>query len=202
MDIVVISPENADSREVGAMEGFFAAGLVRYHLRKPSWTSDALESWLVDLPRAWRHRIVLHQHRALVEKLGLGGAHDRDNEAVPAGRRFSRSCHDIDSLRRSLRDYQSIFLGPVFPSITKQGYRPPPDFPWTELKSMLGTRTAADGRVLAVGGVTAGGLGRCRDLGFDGAAVLGAVWSEQDPVAAFAAIRDTAEKLEAARHAA
>lgn len=57
-------------------------------------------------------------------------------------------------------------------------------------------------RVYAVGGVTAERLGRCRELGFDGAAVLGAVWNAPDPVAALAAIRAASARLEGARHAA
>jgi len=202
MRIVVISPESADPREVRAIEGFFGAGLESYHVRKPSWTSDALESWLRLLPREWRPRIVLHQHRPLAGRLGLGGTHDRDDGDTPAPPGCSRSCHAIASLRRHLPRYGSLFFGPVFASLTKPGYGPAPGFPWDDLRSVLRSRTSAEARVLAIGGVTAAGLGRCRELEFDGAAVLGAVWNEQDPVAAYVAIRDAAARLEGARHAA
>jgi thiamine-phosphate pyrophosphorylase len=202
MRIFVISPESADPREVPAMEGFFSAGLERYHVRKPPWTREALEAWLKHLPPAWRPRIFLHRHPSLAAKLGLGGAHDRDEEAPSRPPGSSRSCHGIASLRRNLPLQRTLLFGPVFASLTKPGYGPAPDFPWDELTSLLGNRTPADARVLAVGGVAAGRLARCRDLGFDGAAVLGAVWNEPDPVAAYAGIRDAAARLEAARHAA
>jgi thiamine-phosphate pyrophosphorylase len=202
MKIVVISPESADSREVPAMEGFFAAGLERYHVRKPTWSREALEAWLLHLPAAWRPRLILHHHHPLAAALGLGGTHDRAGEWGPGPLGASRSCHEIDTLRLLLRLYRSLLFGPVFASLSKSGYGPAADFPWESLKAILRERTEDDARVLAIGGVTAGGLARVGDLGFDGAAVLGAVWNEKDPVGAYAAIRDAAAKLEAARRAA
>ena len=78
MRIVVISPESRDPREIPAVGGFLAAGLQRYHVRKPAWSEPELEAWMRGLPPEWRPRIVLHGHRALAERLGLGGWHDGD----------------------------------------------------------------------------------------------------------------------------
>jgi thiamine-phosphate pyrophosphorylase len=202
MKIVVVSPESEDSREPGAMEGFFRAGLERYHVRKPSWTREALESWLGRVPESWRGRIILHQHHCLAASMGLGGVHERDDDANTGMRGSSRSCHGVASLRRHLPLCGFIVFGPVFPSLSKPGYGPAADFPWDELKSVLRERAPTDARVLAIGGVTAARLARCRELGFDGAAVLGAVWSAGDPVDAHARIREEAARLEARRHAA
>jgi thiamine-phosphate pyrophosphorylase len=194
MRIVVISPESADPREVPAMEGFFAAGLERYHVRKPSWTAQELEEWLRGLPVEWRSRIVIHQHHGLASVLGLGGRHERGDSQRAEGQ--SRSCHDLVALRRYLRSFAQVMFGPVFASLTKAGYGPAPDFPWNELQGVLKARDErATATVLAIGGVTAGRLGRCAELGFDGAAVMGAVWSEADPVRAFAEITEAAGKL-------
>ncbi len=211
MRIVVISPESRDSREIPAMEGFFASGLQRYHVRKPSWTEPELEAWLRGLPGTWRQRIILHEHHALVGRLGLGGCHDKDRGqgAPPLQGGVSRSCHDLPSLRRHLASYASILFGPMFPSLTKPGYGPAADFPWDSLRALLREsrrpRVPDPGepaRVLAIGGITANRLARCGELGFDGAAVLGAVWKDSDPARAFGRIRDAAARLEAARHAA
>jgi thiamine-phosphate pyrophosphorylase len=206
MRIVVISPESRDPREIPAMEGFFAAGLERYHVRKPSWTAADLEAWLLGLPAAWRPRIVLHEHHALVGKLGLGGRHEKDGKGDARPGAAGRSCHDLASLRRHLGTPGSILFGPVFPSLTKPGYGPAADFPWDPLGALLNETRPPGGQraalVLAIGGITAGRLGRCRELGFDGAAVLGAVWNEGDPARAFAAVREAAARLEGARDAA
>lgn len=201
MQIVVISPEAEDPRELRAMEGFFAAGLERYHVRKPAWSGAALESWLSCLPREWSARIVLHGHGPRAARLGLA-AHDRDEPGNPGTAGTSRSCHSVSSLLRHLPNYRTIIFGPVFPSVTKPGYGPAADFPWDELTAVLGRRSPGDARVLAIGGITSSALARCRDLGFDGAALLGAVWNQDDPVGAYAAIRDQAAQLETARHAA
>ncbi|HEY5079920.1 MAG TPA: thiamine phosphate synthase [Opitutaceae bacterium] len=201
MQIIVISPEDLDPREVGAMEGFFAAGLERYHVRKPQWSAPDLEAWLRALPVEWRPRIVLHQHHSLVGALGLGGRHEKGDSQRAQGP--SRSCHDLPSLRRYMKAFGQVLFGPVFPSITKAGYGPAPDFPWAELKSILEGRGAQDSaRILAIGGITAATLGRCAELGFDGAAVHGAVWRDPDPVRAFKDFVVAADKLEAERNAA
>jgi thiamine-phosphate pyrophosphorylase len=201
MQIVVISPEDQEPREVAAMGGFFEAGLARYHVRKPSWGAEELETWLRALPVEWRARIVLHQHHSLVAALGLGGRHEKGDSQRAQGP--SRSCHSLSSLRRYLKAFDQVLFGPVFPSITKEGYAPEPDFPWAELKSILKARgPQGSARVLAIGGVTRANLGRCGELGFDGAAVHGAVWREADPVRAFVEISAEADRLEAARNAA
>jgi thiamine-phosphate pyrophosphorylase len=202
MRIIVISPESADAREVPAMQGLFAAGLERYHVRKPSWSETELEAWLSGLPQAWRPRIMLHQHPGLVARLGLGGAHERDS-GPPQGSGTSRSCHDVATLRTLLGAYGSVIFGPVFASLTKKGYSPAADFPWDALKAALSEpREPVRTSVFAIGGVDGERLARCRDLGFDGAALLGAVWHEADPVRAFTSILQKARQLEATRHAA
>jgi thiamine-phosphate pyrophosphorylase len=78
MRLVVISPEDRDGREIDVLGALLAAGLERYHVRKPRWSASELASWLGRLPDGWRPRIVLHQHHELVERFGLGGRHWRD----------------------------------------------------------------------------------------------------------------------------
>ncbi|HXB03124.1 MAG TPA: thiamine phosphate synthase [Opitutaceae bacterium] len=233
MKLVFISPEHDEPREIAVLGALFAAGLERYHVRKPHWSAAQLETWLRALPADWRPRLVLHSHHELVEKFNLGGRHWRDEKVgrvIPnpplqpldmQGKRrvtdnapylpiTSRSCHDLATLRAAFGHYDSVFFGPIFPSISKPGYtteltvqvergvstrsfknkdlnasgrRVPP----AELSSLLNSRTPDERRttVLALGGVTAGRLPQVRAFGFDGVAVLGAVWQADDPVAAF-----------------
>ena len=194
MKIVVISPEADDLREMAVMGGLFAAGLQRYHVRTPGLSSDQLEAWLRGLPNEWRPRLVLHQHHQLVAELGLGGRHWRDDgsaNAFPAGGTpalpASRSCHDLATLRGALGRYDSVFFGPVFSSLSKPGYGPGASFVPQELSSLLEGRTASERRtsVLALGGITAETAPRALAMGFDGVAVLGALWQSHDPVGAF-----------------
>jgi len=199
MKIVVISPEADEPRETAVMAGLFAAGLERYHVRKPGWSVARLEAWLRGLPADWRPRLVLHQHHDLSASLGLGGRHWRDegSDGVPPAPRIeigapgsgftSRSCHDLPGLRAALGRYDSVFFSPVFPSISKPGYGPRIDFSPQELTSFLQHRTVAERRpsILALGGINAETAPQALDMGFDGVAVLGAIWQAHDPVRAY-----------------
>jgi len=210
MQIVVISPEGEDPREIPAMSAMFASGLRRYHVRKPQWTAERLEAWLRSLPVAWRRLLVLHQHQELVAQLRLGGSHTKDTPAgqvkLPqaSGPLSSRSTHDLATLKASLGKFHSVFFGPVFPSISKKGYGPAPDFPAGDLRKLLAGRglRRKSTSILALGGVTAENLALVREMGFDGAAVHGAVWGVPNSSGAFARIWDAAAKKERRRRAA
>lgn len=221
MKLAVISPERIEPHETAMLDGLVAAGLTRYHVRKPGVSAVELEAWLKSLPVAWRPRLVLHQHHELVARLGLGGRHWRDDGTVPdgrseagsgrrltadygsqgaeesvgrgrrtppdaCGRLASRACHELSGLRAALGRTDAVLFGPVFRSISKAGHGPGP---WDrdELRRLLAGRTECERRtaVYALGGATAANLGEVSHLGFDGAAVLGAVWRTADPVAAF-----------------
>jgi thiamine-phosphate pyrophosphorylase len=229
MVIVVISPEADDPRERSVLGALFDAGLERYHLRKPDWSAARAEAWLRALPAGWRDRIVLHGPHPLAPALGLGGVHWKDGAeglgatagvgpAGAAGAWRSTSRHELAGLRGAVGRFDSVFYGPVFPSISKRGYGRAQREDEAELGEFLRTRrigsftTDADQsgmthpqrrtQVLAIGGITADRLERCAELGFDGAAVLGAVWSAADPAAAWHGIAAAAAKLERAHHAA
>lgn len=192
MKPIVLSPEHEDPREVAVLGDLFAAGLERYHVRKPAWSHDQLAAWLRALPIAWHPRLVLHTHHELVAPLALGGRHWRDDGTAPLvptrdGKLTSRSCHDLATLRTALGRYDAVLFAPVFPSLSKPGHGPRDDVSFEELTALLATRSAAERRtrVLALGGITADTAPRALALGFDGVAALGAIWQAADPVRAF-----------------
>jgi thiamine-phosphate pyrophosphorylase len=203
VQVVVISPEGDDPREPYVLRALFDAGLARYHVRKPAWSEARVEAWLRTLAPADRARVVVHQHHALVDRLGLGGRHHKDDGAAPGpraptGALATRACHDLASVRAALGVYDAVLFGPVFPSISKPGHgagRSELD-PAVRLDDLHEARARAAKRtsVLALGGITASRVDRCRAAGFDGVAVLGAVWSAPDPVAAYAQIRARADE--------
>jgi thiamine-phosphate pyrophosphorylase len=115
-------------------------------------------------------------------------------QTAPGAPRFlrSRSCHDLSRVRAAIGVYDAIFLSPVFRSVSKVGYGE--TRPWidAELQDLLASRDAAalSTEVIALGGIQKSTTARCRELGFDGAAALGAIWQAADPVGAFAELRD------------
>ena len=195
MQLVVISPEAFDPRERMVLAGLFAAGLERYHIRKPGVPADALGDWLQTLPADWRPRLVLHTHHPLVDQLQLGGRHFRETDPVPSPRPAgfaSRSCHDLTALRSDFGRYDAVFLSPVFASLSKPGHQPDARLAPADIAATLAARTAEERRteVIALGGITPVTAPRARDLGFDGVAVLGAIWQAAEPVRAFGELQD------------
>jgi len=200
MKLVIISPESDEPREQAVLAELFAAGLERYHVRKPHWSQEKLKAWLANVPADWRVRLVLHQHHELALEYGFGGVHFKDSEgrARPLGAPrqtdgpalapylfTSRSCHDLTALGVVLGRYDAVFFSPVFPSISKVGYRPTVDL--GKVAERLANRTDDERKtsVIALGGITAANASRCAELGFDGVAVLGELWQAPEPLKIF-----------------
>lgn len=192
MMLVVISPERDRADEIPTLVRLFEAGLDRYHVRKPHASLADLARWLDAVPAVYRPRLILHQHHELVERFGLGGRHwpDRGDVALDTSRRGgwrSGSCHDLDTLSGAFGCFDSVFLSPVFPSVSKPGYGPKDQTLISAVAARISTRSEAERKtaVLALGGITLETAPRALALGFDGFAALGAVWHSVTPVAAF-----------------
>jgi len=188
VDLIVISPEDEEEREHAVLVQLFDAGLQSYHLRKPAWNGVQLAAWLRALPTEFHSRIVLHSRHELIGQFALGGLHQRDKaggilaHTSRLGLR-SRAVHDLATLSASLTQYDRVLFSPLFPSISKPGYAPFPAISRDELRTILALLRRA--RVIALGGVDRSKLNTCAELGFDGVAVLGAVWRTADPVKSF-----------------
>ena len=191
MFLAVLSPETDFPNEKEIVAAMFAHGLARYHLRKPTWTWLQTQRWLDGWSREDRARCVVHHHHDLVAALALGGRHWRDDDRAPLNPvtdrgLTSRSCHDLAGLESALGRYHAVFFSPIFPSLSKPGYEPL-EPPGLRLRALLEGRNVEQRstQVLALGGVSAERLDECRERGFDGVGLLGAIWQAPDPVTAF-----------------
>jgi thiamine-phosphate pyrophosphorylase len=208
MKLVVVSPPDDRVDEPETVRALFDVGLMRYHLRKPAWSAERTASLLMSLPPQWRRRVILHSHHEIARSLGAGGIHFRDDGHAPerpalqtrADEFASRSCHDVATVRAAFGRYDAVFIGPLFASLSKPGYGPMPQQVRNELRDLLASRTQTQRStgVVAIGGVTTETLADCHALGFDGAAVLGAVWDAPDPVAAFVELKTASSALSTA----
>ena len=173
MRILVITDVPFTATEPAAIRQLLDEGVERVHLRKPDASEEALRRLIEALPAECYPRLTLQDRLPLAVEYGLGGVHlNRRNAAVPAGFRglVSRSCHTLDEIAaHPACDY--LFLSPLFDSISKSGYRAA--FTDGELRE----------RVVALGGIRPELLPRVRELGFGGAALLGAVWRDASPAA-------------------
>lgn len=197
--IIVITPEAEVRDELRIVKKLFDAGLTRLHLRRHDWGVEDYRDWLLELPKKYHNRVVLHGHPELVSEFGLAGIHlqsQRGPARVGRGHRskskgasddipVSRSCHDYDELLQGPKDCEYATLGPVFPSISKRGYAPRRTA--EEFAAIVDYwHRENDGHpVIALGGVTPENIGFVRQSGFAGAAVVGWVWESESPVGAF-----------------
>ena len=72
-------------------------------------------------------------------------------------------------------DYHYVFLSPVFDSISNSGYNS--KFKINELKLFLNNKEDRPA-VIALSGINEGRLSKIHDIGFDGFALLGYIWTE------------------------
>lgn len=184
MELIVISNAVFIDNEPQIINDLFAAGMKRFHLRKPDATEKQVRTVLDAIDSKYHHRIALHQHHSLTNRYPIRRLHYSEQSRLSSeqeilvskkeqGYELSTSVHSTASLAE-VRSFGQVFFGPVFNSISKPGYealrgeyvplplRPP---------GML---------LVGLGGVDAGNLHELKHMGFDGAAVLGTIW--QRPV--------------------
>ena len=179
--IIITSPDFI-SGEATFIGKLFLQGLDLLHLRKPEASLEACKRLLLQIPKHWYSRIVLHEHFDLAEEFGLHGIHlNRRCLQVPNAYHGSISCssHTIEEVitQKDSKDY--VFLSPIFDSISKVGYHAA--FPPTLLKQAA-IQNIIDEKVIALGGITANNIPLVKEWHFGGVALLGDIWKRMsDP---------------------
>jgi thiamine-phosphate pyrophosphorylase len=181
MQLIVISSPDFLSNEAQIVTDLFAAGLQTYHLRKPDATLENLRSFLKQIDSNLYDRIALHQHHVLAAEFGITRLHFRENIRknldpkqlnlyVNKGYKLTTSVHELSDLPAS-EQFEYVFFSPVFDSLSKPGYP-------GKLTANFELTKSVDTKVVALGGITAGNIKLVKSIGFQAAAVLGAIWNE------------------------
>ena len=179
--ITITSPDFI-SGEAIFIDKLFLQGLDLLHIRKPDASLETYKRLLLQIPKHWYSRIVLHEHFALAEEFGLHGIHlNRRCSQVSDSfhRSISCSCHTIEEViaQKDSKDY--VFLSPIFNSISKVGYHA--TFSPTSLKQAA-IENVIDEKVIALGGITAKNIPLVKEWHFGGVALLGDIWKRMsDP---------------------
>ena len=188
MLIVITSPDKIDN-EGELLNQLFVEGLECLHLRKPSWTKQEYESLLKSINSEYKRRVVLHQHHEFASKYNIKGLHLREENRLQISLTeleelkkqlkrnnltISSSFHSQEEIEKYENVFDYVFLSPVFDSISKQGYLRNDEFGVVndEWKSKIKSK------IIALGGIDASNIHKTKELGFDGSAVLGAIWQE------------------------
>ena len=175
--ITLPGPVAGEAEAVRALAGIGAF----VHVRKPGLEGDALRRYLDGLTAvADPSALSLHHQAAEAARYGFRGLHLRPEalSGVLGDARYdglvkSVSCHAWEEVA-ALSEAAYAFLSPVFDSISKKGYKAA--FDPEEIRGKLSLSLPRP-RVVALGGIGPGNIGSARRMGFDGAAVLGALWA-------------------------
>ena len=196
MRIVVISSPYARKDEFEILQRLFHSGLDVFHLRKPDFSIEQTRECLDRIPGKFHNRIILHHHHQLLSTYSLKGLHYTEARRLKEfkqieqqpGTHFSTSFHHIDDIKKQGHIFDYVFLSPVFDSISKKGYKAA--FAFERLSAFLKSTQI---NIMALGGVNEGKIKTIKQLGFYGAALLGAVWQDKHPVDAYLKIKKAAE---------
>lgn len=179
--IIITSPDFI-SGEAIFIDKLFLQGLDLLHIRKPDASLEAYKRLLLQIPKHWYSRIVLHEYFDLAEELGLHGIHlNRRCSQVPDSfhRSISCSCHSLEEVKKQKDTKDYVFLSPIFDSISKVGYHAA--FSPTSLKQAA-IENVIDEKVIALGGITANNIPLVKEWHFGGVAFLGDIWKRMsDP---------------------
>ncbi len=131
-----------------------------------------LAAYVEKIPARYYPQISVHEHLDMALTYGLGGTHLKSDQEIPVDWKglLSKSFHEPAELIHA--DMAYGFLSPVFTSLSKKGYRGKSE-KW-ELPLIR-----KPFKVYALGGIDVHNINRIGPMGFDGAAVLGAIWREQ-----------------------
>jgi len=182
MELIVISSERAIEGEAGIINDLFRSGMCRFHLRKPGSSIEQVSKLIDHIDPAFYQRIALHQYHELAATYNIARLHFTEQSRTRTfaktlesqkekGIRLSTSTHDA-RLIPSLSVFEYTFLSPVFDSLSKPGYT------GTIKPGFRLENEDRSPRVIALGGVETDRLEIIKKMGFDGAAVLGAVWNQ------------------------
>ncbi|MDE7375975.1 MAG: thiamine phosphate synthase [Muribaculaceae bacterium] len=139
------------------------------HLRHPAASEQQMQALLDSIPNQLRSKIRIHSHFSLIDEFGLAGAHLNSRwQEWDGDCSFTRSCHASEELS-NCGQYAYSTLSPIFPSISKPGYKA--DFELASLSDAI-----SQSHVVALGGVTPDKTPLLQALGFEGAAYLGYAW--------------------------
>ncbi|BDD07267.1 thiamine phosphate synthase [Aureibacter tunicatorum] len=196
MEIILFTRPDFFDEELDLIVKLFERDLGILHLRKPQATIEQYREWLNKLPEEFHPRIRLHHYHELANEYNLGGIHFTEYARKLAPNPYkgkhkaSTGFHTLEEYKSDKGKYEYVFLSPVFNSISKRGYSS--KFIDNELIESLENTPK---KTIALGGISKMNIHKCLSMGFDGVALLGAIWNSQDPLIAWKDIVKWEEKF-------
>lgn len=195
MELIVISKPGFFEGEATLINALFESGMKRFHLRKAGAEKHEYEQLLGNIHPDYRKHVALHQFHELAADYGIQRLHFPEAQrkadqhlllSAAQGFTLSTSIHKLDQLT-DLENFKYTFYGPVFQSISKK------DYP-SVVPDGFKLKHQGKVKVIVIGGITAEKIQLVRQMGFDGAAILGSLWNR--PEQALNHFKKTLEKCQ------
>lgn len=183
--LIVISSPTPVIKEASLINQLFDEGLPVFHLRKPESSSQELVLLLQEIDPIHYSKITLHNHHYLAKSFGINRLHyteasrkqlttiDLSEQKVE--NTLSTSVHNVSDYKNLTEHFSYAFLSPVFDSISKPDYQAQ-KFDLTEVDKNSNTK------LIALGGINETNCNKAFEMGFDGIALLGAIWKDNDGI--------------------
>lgn len=188
-NIILITPESNHPHEEQILHALVRAYGITIHVRKPDFTEEEYRIYLQSHVSILSH-IVIHEHHALAKEFSVKGIHlkEADRNSVTKidndVKIISTSFHNIEDVQHNARTFEYIFYSPIFKSISKENYGTNNTAEQlTSTVTELKKYTAIP--IIGLGGINEENISLVKKSGFDGAAVLGAVWESEEPLKTF-----------------
>lgn len=208
MKLIVVTSSYDVENEIGLVESMFRQGLDTLHLRKPTYTTKDYESYLDRLNPKYRKRIIIHSRHHLSKTYKLLGINVGRNHrrtkiktywkimklkiAYTKKIKVSGEFDSLSEFKKTSYKYDYIIFSPVFSSISKIGKKG--RFNLNKLKKFL-KEDKKGMEFYAAGGIDKGRIEKCKELGFDGVAIMGGIWENEDPVEEFIKCKEYCNNL-------
>lgn len=189
--LIVLSHSDFRSGETKIVNTLFLAGLELFHIRKYGASEESLLKWVNEIAPEYRSRLVLHHNHEWGRSIGLQRFHYSERDRLTWETQnwsgadslftYSTSVHSLEEYNELPDHFSYSFLSPVFDSISKTDYR--------AVKFDLGERMDKKTALIGLGGIQADNVKQVSEMGFDGAALLGAIWNSENPVESFERIQ-------------
>jgi len=190
--LIVISDPLMRSNDAALINALFDEGLEVFHLRKPSVAVPGIQQLIEKIKQDHYAKIALHYHHELAERFGIKRLHYTEERRKKTdakewsllkeqGFHLSTSIHQIEEASTISDLFDYVFFGPVYNSISKKGY----------MATVTGSSVVPGKKIklIAIGGIDENNVSMPLRSGFDGVAVLGAIWQSSDPLKSFKQIK-------------
>ncbi len=179
--LIVVSNPTPVANEATIINALFDDGLEILHVRKPGADINELRALIEKIQSTYHHQIAIHQHHEIANDYGIKRLHFTETKRKEMSEEaliqlkgdkniLSTSIHQIEAYNTLSACFDYTFFGPVFNSISKQGYT-------SSLKNDFVFPVKDNHpKVMAIGGIEATNIQKAMDMQFNGAAVLGTIW--------------------------